>query len=104
MGNPTVHYFSLDIEGAEFAVLKTIPWNKVDIRVLTVETHLAGKVFPGTRTDIIEYMNSVGYRMIDMGIKAVKDDVFVRNDIEVINSIKEDEDLEVKRNKINIEL
>jgi len=49
-------------------------------------------------------MSSVGYRMIDMGIKAVKDDVFVRNDIEVINSIQEDEDLEVKRNKINIEL
>ena len=29
MGNPTVHYFSLDIEGAEFPVLKTIPWDKV---------------------------------------------------------------------------
>ena len=25
--------FSLDIEGAEFAVLKTIPWDKVDIEV-----------------------------------------------------------------------
>ena len=29
MGNPTVHYFSLDIEGAEFPVLQTIPWDKV---------------------------------------------------------------------------
>ena len=29
LGNPTVHYFSLDIEGAEFPVLKTIPWDKV---------------------------------------------------------------------------
>ena len=34
LGNPTVHYFSLDLEGAEFAVLKTIPWDKVDIQVL----------------------------------------------------------------------
>ena len=25
--------FSLDIEGAEFAVLKTVPWDKVDIQV-----------------------------------------------------------------------
>ena len=29
MGNVTVHYFSLDIEGAEFPVLQTIPWDKV---------------------------------------------------------------------------
>ena len=32
-GNPTVNLLILDIEGAEFAVLKTIPWNKVDIQV-----------------------------------------------------------------------
>ena len=74
MGNPTVHYFSLDIEGAEFLVLQTIPWDKVrfleechnsiychqvDIRVLTVETHLAGHVFPGERSDIIAFMEKV---------------------------------------------
>lgn len=29
----TVDYFSLDIEGAEFSVLKTIPWEEVDIKV-----------------------------------------------------------------------
>ena len=29
LGNPTVHYLSLDIEGAEFPVLTSIPWNKV---------------------------------------------------------------------------
>ena len=29
LGNPTVHYLSLDIEGAELPVLKTIPWEKV---------------------------------------------------------------------------
>jgi hypothetical protein len=33
LGNPTVNYFSLDIEGAEFPVLQTIPWDKVDIQV-----------------------------------------------------------------------
>ena len=27
-------FLSLDIEGAEFAVLKTVPWDKVDIQVI----------------------------------------------------------------------
>ena len=31
-----------NIKGAEFPVLKTIPWDKVDIRALSVETHFAG--------------------------------------------------------------
>ena len=62
MGNPTVHYFSLDIEGAEMGVLKTIPWDKVDIWVLSVETHNPSRVIPGSRDDIINYMKSVGYR------------------------------------------
>lgn len=29
----TVDYFSLDIEGHEIRVLKTIPWKKTDIKV-----------------------------------------------------------------------
>jgi hypothetical protein len=29
LGNPTVDYMSLDIEGAELPVLKTVPWDKV---------------------------------------------------------------------------
>lgn len=29
-----VDFFSLDIEGHELRVLKTIPWHKVDIRVI----------------------------------------------------------------------
>ena len=41
LGNPTVDFLSLDIEGAEFQVLKTIPWDKVDIRALSVETQFA---------------------------------------------------------------
>ena len=34
MGNPTVDYFSLDVEGAELQILKTIPWNNVEIKVM----------------------------------------------------------------------
>ena len=92
MGNSTVHYFSLDIEGAELAVWKTIPWDKVDIRVLSVETHLAGRLFPGDRQELIEYMKSVGYQHITWGhtgtnearsTLGTKDDMFVKNGVPV---------------------
>ena len=36
IGNPSIDYFSLDIEGLELDVLKTIPWDKVDIKVTTI--------------------------------------------------------------------
>jgi hypothetical protein len=32
-----VHLFSLDIEGAEYDVLKTVPWDKVNIDALLIE-------------------------------------------------------------------
>ena len=31
LGNPTVDFLTLDIEGAELQVLKTIPWEKVRV-------------------------------------------------------------------------
>ena len=31
-----------NFKGAEFPVLKTIPWEKVDIKAISVETHFAG--------------------------------------------------------------
>jgi hypothetical protein len=30
LGNPTVDYLSLDVEGTELGILKTIPWDKVN--------------------------------------------------------------------------
>ena len=44
-----------------FQVLRTIPWDKVDIEVVTVETNHAGEVFPGTKEEIREYMAEQGY-------------------------------------------
>ena len=44
IGNPSVDYFSLDIEGVELDVLKSIPWDKVDIKVnVKIESFLAIK-------------------------------------------------------------
>ena len=45
VGNPTVNLFILDIEGAEYLVLKNIPWDKVDIEVST----WSSRPSPGTR-------------------------------------------------------
>ena len=33
IGNPVIDYFSLDIEGVELDVLKTVPREKVNIKV-----------------------------------------------------------------------
>ena len=33
LDNPKVNYFSLDIEGAEIQVLRSVPWQLVDIEV-----------------------------------------------------------------------
>ena len=33
LDNPIIDYFSLDVEGAEMGILKSIPWDKVDIKV-----------------------------------------------------------------------
>ena len=56
MGNPVVDYLSLDIEGAELPVLKSIPWNMVNIKVLSIE---CGQMFRCKK--IGEFMKSVGY-------------------------------------------
>ena len=60
VGNPVVDYFSLDIEGAELPVLKTIPWDKVDIRVLSIE---CGRNISRCNA-ISAFMNSVGYKLV----------------------------------------
>ena len=46
-------------------VLKTIPWEKVDIGVLTIETNHAGEVFEGTRGDIKEFLEDKGYVLVN---------------------------------------
>ena len=79
-------------------VLKTIPWDKVDIEVLSVETHLAGQVTEGTRAEIISFMEAQGYHhrrhLTGLGYRniGVKDDLFIRQDIlPNLNMMKHDE-------------
>jgi len=77
-GNRTVNYLSLDIEGAEFLVLKTIPWDKVDIEVISLETNHVGEVFPGSQREVREYLEERGYVM---AATVEIDDIFVRRDL-----------------------
>ena len=76
--SPTVNLLVLDIEGAEFEVLKHVPWDSVEIEVMLIETDHAGKVFPGSREDIIDYLDDNNYQ--HMG-SMNRDDYFVRKDL-----------------------
>ena len=80
LGNPHIDFFSLDIEGAELPVLKTLPWNKISMTLLTVEINHAGIVFPGTREDIQKFLSSHGYPFID---SVSVDDIFFNKDISI---------------------
>lgn len=76
LGLPSVDYFSLDIEGAEYHVLKTIPFQDVDINLLGVEVEHAGKIFNGTEDDIINLLISRGYQY---AAKTKLDKFFLKN-------------------------
>ena len=58
LGNPKVDYFSLDIEGAELVMLKSLPWDKINMTVIEVEVNHAGTIFPGTKEDIHNFLTS----------------------------------------------
>ena len=67
-------------------VLRTIPWARVDIELVSVETDLAGRVMEGSRGDIIQYMGDQGYihraHHTRSGVKnGNKDDLFIRKDV-----------------------
>ena len=75
-------------------MLQTIPWTELDIWVVSVETHLAGLVFPGSREEIIQFMDSVGYVLVPWTENEMhKDDLFVRKDIELRGADKKREEL-----------
>ena len=73
---PTVDYFSLDIEGAEYPVLKTLDdLSQTDIKMLDIEINHAGEIFQGTRNDIQQHLKSKGY---DYTGSVKIDDIFVK--------------------------
>ena len=75
LGYPQIDYFSLDIEGAEYAVLKTLEWQRLDILSLSVEVQHAGEIFDGTREDINNLTQTNGLEFVR---KVGHDDVYVK--------------------------
>lgn len=53
----TIDYFSLDVEGSELNVLKTIPFDKIDIKTLSVEFFHVKEGDDGVRT----YLENKGF-------------------------------------------
>ena len=73
-----VDYFSLDVEGAEEGVLNSIPWDKVDIRTMSIEYDK----WPGGKLALKEYMKTRGYRVItEITASASADVIFMKEQL-----------------------
>ncbi|KAB7494882.1 Protein Star [Armadillidium nasatum] len=76
----TVDYFSLDVEGAEFSILQSIPWKEVNIKTLSVE-YIHDKV---DKFSIVEYMRGQGYVFhseVTHALWLANDFIFVKSDL-----------------------
>ena len=78
LDNPHVDYFSLDIEGAEAAILSTLPWDRINVTSWTIEVNHAGEIFPQSQADIRQFMQEKGYDLV--GALHI-DDVFFNKDL-----------------------
>ena len=65
-------FLSLDIEGPELEVLETIPWDKVDIRAISVETQF---LTAEKKAAIFSLLSSEGFTHLS---SLARDDVFVQ--------------------------
>jgi len=78
----TVDFFSLDVQGHEYKILKVIPFDKIDIKVLLVEW-----VFDPEGADAMrDLMTGNGYNVV---VKTDMDFIFTKRDLEVYEQ-KED--------------
>ena len=72
LDNPTVDFLSLDTEGGELEILETLPWDKVDIRAISVETEHQDA---DTRERLLSLLKKVGFSHLG---SLARDDVFVK--------------------------
>ncbi|XP_006612578.1 uncharacterized protein LOC102673642 isoform X2 [Apis dorsata] len=83
----TVNYFSLDIEGHELQVLKTIPFDMINIETFSVEfSHVEN----GKR-NLIDFMESKGYYIYSLVVRSdnlAHDIIFMKYDYEKSNLLK----------------
>ena len=51
-------YLSLDIEGAEWPVLQTLDFQKLDIKTISIEMNHVGKFFDGDVTQVHDFLSN----------------------------------------------
>ena len=77
-GKSVIDYLSLDIEGAELQVLQTLDFEKIDIKIISIETNKIGKVFDGSLTQL-DYLlrrhNYIKYAQLRIDALYVKNDI-----------------------------
>ena len=81
---------SLDVEGSELQILKSIPFEKVDIKVLDIEHKHMGDIFPGSFQELKLFLELKGYdyhMQIRDPLGYPNDVVFVKRGF--LNEIKE---------------
>ena len=59
-------------------LFQTIPWDKVDISVLGIETNHLGEVFPGKLEDLRKFLTSKGYKIYQ---KVKIDEIYVKRSL-----------------------
>jgi len=74
LGNPRVDFLSLDIEGAEFDVLKNLLWDRIDIRAISVETQFADE-FDVSLQELDDLLTAQGFQFLD---RMSRDSVYVQ--------------------------
>jgi hypothetical protein len=65
--------------------LKTIPWDKVDIRVLLVEVNHIGEIFEETREEFEKFLDEIGYKFY-MSLSI--DNIYLKKDFEFPKNLK----------------
>ena len=73
-GAASVDFFSLDVEGGELEVLKTMDWS-IDVGVWFIEW---GGGRPWTKADLTQLLGSHGYVPSPKGAELTNNGVFVR--------------------------
>ena len=76
VGNPVVDFFSLDVEGVELEILKTVPWDKVKIKVMAIEVGGNGRGFE----EIDELLKHANYTKVYHMFKD-QDNIYVHNTV-----------------------
>ena len=78
MGNPIIDYLSLDIEGAELSVLKTIDFDKIKINVISFEYTKIGNIFNETQKHMEYFMKQNGYKFYT---RVGEDHIYVKEEL-----------------------